>query len=179
MISCRAWRTPRPSQRPRATPTLQSFQLGSVLKYFNGKCFWSLTRHWGVTLTEELKLISLKYNATWHYWELGCLLLLCFCISRLVLQKNYYDIAQLIVFTWKSSCTCCKISGLPQYGGSRCEILCCCQSLPFRRLCKCTLWSSDLFRCWSCFRFSPSLSSLLPPAPRDPQKASNLGRSIF
>ena len=146
---------------------------------FDGKCFWSFTRHWGVTLTEELKLISLKYNATWHYWELGCLLLWCFCISRLVLQKNYYDIAQLIVFTWKSSCTCCKISGLPQYGGSRCEILCCCRSLPFRRLCKCTLWSSDLFRCWSCFRFSPSLSSLLPPAARDPRKASNLRRNIF
>ena len=133
---------------------------------------------WRHLFTEELKLISLKYNATWHYWELGCLLLLCFCISRLVLQKNY-DISQLNVFTWKSSCTCCKISGLPQYGGSRCEILCCCRSLPSRRLCKCTLWSSDLFRCWSCFRFSPSLSSLLPPAARDPRKTSNLGRSSF
>ena len=102
MISCRAWRRPRPSQRPRATPTLQIFQLGSVLKRFE-------VFQWEVFLIFYWPLECYAYRgvkADFLEMQRNLTLLGIGMPSFIVLlhqppcpAKNYDDISQLIVFT--------------------------------------------------------------------------------
>ena len=90
MISCRAWRTPRPSQRPRATPTLQSFQWEVFLIFYLPlECY----AYRGV----KADFLEIQRNLT--LLGIGMPSFIVLLHQPPCPAKNYDDISQLIVFT--------------------------------------------------------------------------------